>query len=131
MRTLIENLALTETLSEQSFTNYDIIQTSVHQYTTPRDIIIENPPFGTREKGTDTAFLEHALSLAPIVYSFHKTATEKYVQHIITKNEAICTNTYPFSFPLKKTLPGHKRKIHRIAVSCYRITRQPTQPDPA
>ena len=42
-----------------------------------------NPPFGTRRKGADIAFLRTALQLARrSVYSLHKSSTRAHVQKV-------------------------------------------------
>ena len=44
------------------------------------DTVIMNPPFGTRNKGIDSLFLEKAISLRPrAIYSLHKTSTRKFL----------------------------------------------------
>ena len=44
------------------------------------DAVITNPPFGTRKQGADISFVNEALKVAPIVYSFHKESTRQFVQ---------------------------------------------------
>ncbi len=42
-----------------------------------------NPPFGTRRKGADAAFLRAAFRLATgSVYSLHKSSTRAYLQKV-------------------------------------------------
>lgn len=49
------------------------------------DTIIMNPPFGTKRKGVDIAFLRTAVMLADhAVYSMHKSSTRQYIQKIAT-----------------------------------------------
>eukprot|EP01105_Mastigella_eilhardi_P014234 TRINITY_DN3246_c0_g1_i1.p2 TRINITY_DN3246_c0_g1~~TRINITY_DN3246_c0_g1_i1.p2 ORF type:complete len:219 (-),score=81.16 TRINITY_DN3246_c0_g1_i1:66-722(-) len=43
------------------------------------DTVVMNPPFGTKTKGADMAFVCAALRLAPVVYSLHKSSTRAYV----------------------------------------------------
>jgi predicted RNA methylase len=44
------------------------------------DTVVMNPPFGTRNKGIDVAFLKQALHLQPrAIYSLHKTSTRKFL----------------------------------------------------
>eukprot|EP00299_Pterocystis_sp_00344_P011123 c5134_g1_i1.p1 GENE.c5134_g1_i1~~c5134_g1_i1.p1 ORF type:complete len:227 (-),score=43.40 c5134_g1_i1:373-1053(-) len=49
------------------------------------DTVVMNPPFGTRNKGIDSVFVEKAIELAQsAVYSLHKTSTR---DHFIRKAE--------------------------------------------
>eukprot|EP00177_Eucheuma_denticulatum_P006817 GFKZ01012401.1.p1 GENE.GFKZ01012401.1~~GFKZ01012401.1.p1 ORF type:complete len:198 (-),score=23.29 GFKZ01012401.1:269-862(-) len=45
------------------------------------DVVVMNPPFGTKRKGIDMAFLQTAVSIArSAVYSMHKSATRAYIE---------------------------------------------------
>ncbi|GIL76698.1 hypothetical protein Vretifemale_6291 [Volvox reticuliferus] len=44
------------------------------------DVVIMNPPFGTKLKGADMAFLRAAFSVATTsVYSLHKSSTREFI----------------------------------------------------
>ncbi len=43
------------------------------------DVVIQNPPFGTKEQHADCEFLKKAFELAPVIYSFHKNSTKNYI----------------------------------------------------
>ncbi len=96
----------------------------IKDFKTKADIVIQNPPFGTKEKHADREFLEKAFQTADIIYSFHKTSTESFVKAIAADNGFRITDKLTFGMPLKKTMPFHKKKIERIDVSCYRMERK-------
>ena len=83
--------------------------------------VIQNPPFGTKNKHADILFLKKALEIAQVVYSFHKSETKVYLEQFSAKNNAKITHVWDFKFPLKATFTFHRRKIHRINVSCLRF----------
>lgn len=85
------------------------------------DIVVENPPFGTRQEHIDRVFLEKAFSLAHVVWSFHKSTTERFVFALAKDNKFKITERIKFKFPLKAAYEFHKRKIHRIDVTLYRL----------
>ena len=85
------------------------------------DLIIQNPPFGTKIRHNDILFLKKALETASIVYSFHKSESKSFLERFSAKKNAKITHVWDFKFPLKATLPFHRRKIHRIDVSCFRF----------
>ncbi|MBN1385465.1 methyltransferase [Candidatus Woesearchaeota archaeon] len=103
--------------------NAEVIQGDINDLNEKCDVIIMNPPFGTKKEHADKRFLEQAFRTADIIYSFHKTSTEKFVKAIAKDHGFDVTNRWDFSFPLKKTHKFHKRKIHRIEVSCFRMQR--------
>ena len=85
------------------------------------DVVFENPPFGTKVRHSDRVFLEKALSLAPVIYSFHKSESKRFVEAFSSDHNYKVSHNWDFKFPLKATLGFHKRKIHRIDVSCFRL----------
>lgn len=88
------------------------------------DVVIENPPFGTKVRHSDILFLEKALEIAPIVYSFHKSETKGFLERFAARKNAKITHIWDFKFPLKASLSFHRRQIHRINVSCLRIVKE-------
>lgn len=88
------------------------------------NIVLENPPFGTREDHADKKFLEKAFSTANLVYSFHKSSTDKFVRAFSDDNGFKVVEKADYAFPLKQIYAHHKRKIHRIEVSLYRLEKK-------
>jgi putative methylase len=99
----------------------EIIEADIENFSTTVDTILQNPPFGTRLKHADRIFLVKAAGLADVIYSFHKTSTEKFVRSFASDNSLEITNRWNFSFPLKHTMAFHKKRIQHIAVTCYRL----------
>ncbi|MBI4017126.1 MAG: methyltransferase [Candidatus Aenigmarchaeota archaeon] len=104
--------------------NASFVLDSVINFSKPVDCVIQNPPFGTREKGADILFLKAAFLNAPIIYSFHKTITRNYIQKVSSTAEYTVTHIFPYQLPLKATLAQHTRKIHRIDVTAFRLEKQ-------
>ena len=117
-----ENLAFIEKetkvkLSEKAiFLNQDI-----NNFNDKVDIVIQNPPFGTKQKHADKVFLEKAFLLTNVIYSFHKLETERFVNSISKDNGFEITHLWKFDFPIKSTYSFHKKRIQRIKVGCWRM----------
>lgn len=88
------------------------------------DTVIMNPPFGTKIPHADKMFLTTALNSAPQIYTLHKTSTEDFVRAFCRDNKLIIEWVEQHSYPLKNTLPKHKKKIERISVSAFHLSRQ-------
>ncbi|MBI3027074.1 methyltransferase [Candidatus Woesearchaeota archaeon] len=88
------------------------------------DLVLQNPPFGTKVIHSDAFFLEKALEIAPVVYSFHKSETKAFLQRFSAKRNAKFTHVWNFRFPLKASFAFHRRQIHRINVSCFRFEKE-------
>lgn len=56
------------------------------------DIVVQNPPFGTKTEHADKRFLEKAFSTAPIIYSMHKYSTRIFVEAISKEHGFIITD---------------------------------------
>jgi len=85
------------------------------------DVVLENPPFGTKVRHADRVFLEKAVKLAPVVYSFHKSESEGFVKAFSRDSGYEVSHKWDFNFPLKQTMRFHKKRIQRIGVSCFRL----------
>lgn len=83
------------------------------------EVVIQNPPFGTKIKHADKQFLEKAFSISNKIYSFHKTSTKQFVESISKDNNFSIKEEHRFSFPLKSTMSFHKKRIERIEVTCF------------
>lgn len=82
------------------------------------DLVVQNPPFGTKNKGTDAFFLEQAMKFAPLIVSMHKGETKAFIDGLLAESHSIVRYN-EYSFPLKMTMPNHKKRIHRIRVGCW------------
>ena len=63
------------------FVQCDIRSSSGCQPVRGADVVVMNPPFGTRSKGADMAFLQAAFGIAATsVYSLHKQSTRRHLE---------------------------------------------------
>ncbi|MFC1753547.1 METTL5 family protein [Thermoproteota archaeon] len=106
---------------EKTGDDWKLVHSDISEFDEKVDVVVQNPPFGTREKHADKVFLEKAFVLADVVYSFHKESTASFVEAIAADKGFDITHHWSFEFPLKQTQKHHTRKIHRIAVGCWRM----------
>ena len=88
------------------------------------DVVIMNPPFGTKSEHSDRKFLERAFGVSKVVYSFHKSETRQFVEAFAKDNKFDITQVIDFRYPLKATMEFHRKRIERINVSCFRFVKQ-------
>lgn len=88
------------------------------------DVVIQNPPFGTKTKHVDKKFLEVAFKTADVVYSMHKATTQKFVEAISNDFNFKITHHYNYKFPLSKTMDHHKRKYEHVDVDLWRMQKK-------
>ncbi|MFH1770804.1 MAG: METTL5 family protein [archaeon] len=114
---------LKENLQSHGLKNHEIISEDIVNFHTKVDVVVQNPPFGTKEKHTDRFFLDKASTLANTIYSFHKTETKGFIDNYTRDLGFETTHYFEFDFPLKKTMEQHRKKIERIHVGCWRISK--------
>jgi predicted RNA methylase len=85
------------------------------------DVVIQNPPFGTREKHVDKQFLEKAFTIASTIYSFHKTTSKDFISALSRDHKINSKLIHEFNFPLRASMKFHKKKIERISVGCWKF----------
>ncbi len=115
---------LKKNLEEWESEGYDIVLSDIEEYNGSADLVIMNPPFGTKDKHADKRFLEKAFKVAPVVYSLHKTSTKGFVRAICKDHNYEITQEWNFSYLLKKTADFHQKKVHTIEVSGFRMEKK-------
>lgn len=96
----------------------------VEKFSEKAGTVLQNPPFGTKQKHADKQFLIKAFSISDVVYSFHKATSKDFMQKISADNGFRIANYYEFDFPIKASQLFHRRKIHRIKVGCWKLERE-------
>jgi len=117
-----ENLVKME--SECKLGNAVFCCQNIVDFNDPVDLVVQNPPFGTKVRHIDRIFLEKAFGISKVVYSFHKSETKKFVDSYSKDNGFKITDIFDFKFALKATMKHHTRKIKHIDVSCFRIEKK-------
>ncbi|MDP3639857.1 MAG: methyltransferase [Nanoarchaeota archaeon] len=88
------------------------------------DLVVQNPPFGTKEKHADKKFLEKAFSVAPVVYSMHKYTTKRFVEAISKDFSFRITDTWRYEFPIKAAFAFHEKPVKKIDVGLWRMEKE-------
>lgn len=90
------------------------------------DTCIQNPPFGSQlkvKKGADRIFMEKAIQMAKVVYSFHMAETEDFVENYFLNLGGKITHKFYYSFPIPRTYSFHKQEAKKIEVIVVRVER--------
>jgi len=114
---------LEENLKFLELEDFEIVCSDVSDFSEKVDLVIQNPPFGTKQRHADKKFLEKAFSISSLIYSFHKTSTRDFVKAVSNDFDFNIANEFEFSFPLKNTMQIHKKRQQRIEVSCFKLSR--------
>jgi len=111
-----ENLNQFTEMGESEF-----IHSDVNDFKTKVDVVVQNPPFGTKTKHADREFLMKAFAITDIIYTFHKATSKDFIEKISADNGFRVTHYFDYDFPIKATQLFHKKKIHRIKVGVWRL----------
>ncbi|MBI4447597.1 50S ribosomal protein L11 methyltransferase [Candidatus Woesearchaeota archaeon] len=115
-----KNKSLIEKMLNTEFKTIFLNQ-NISSFNKKVDVVIENPPFGVQKSHTDKLFLIKAMESAPIIYSFHKLSTQKFVEIFCKENGFTITKIGEYSFPLKKTFWFHTKKVDYAEVGLWKI----------
>ncbi len=99
----------------------EFLQVGIELFDQPVDVVLQNPPFGTKEEHADKKFLEKAFSLAKTVYSMHKVSTKRFVEAIAKDNGVKLTDFWGHSFPIKTAFPFHRKPVSKVEVGLWRM----------
>ena len=88
------------------------------------DVVLQNPPFGTKEKHHDKLFLEKAFSIAKTIYSFHKTATRRFIEAIAKDSGFLISHLWRYDFMIKATHKFHEKKKYFVDVTVFRLAKR-------
>ncbi len=86
----------------------------------PFDTVLMNPPFGSQTRHADLPFLDHAVSVGRVVYSFHNGVTEEFVARRIEARGGRITDRLPYTFGLRRSFAFHRKEIQPIPVVLFR-----------
>ena len=100
---------------------YEIIGSEIDKVSIKADVVVQNPPFGTKKVHADRAFLLKAFKTADVVYSFHKSSTKDFVVKLGRENGFAVTNIIDCRLPVKHQHAFHRQSIKRIDVSLFRL----------
>ncbi len=102
----------------------EFIITDIQLIDLQADIVVQNPPFGTKNEHIDKLFLEKAFSSAKIVYSMHKYSTQKFVEAIAKDFNFTITHLWRYDFPIKATFAFHEKPVKNVDVGLWRMEKR-------
>ena len=101
----------------------ELVEGDVSTLPGPFDTVLQNPPFGAQTRHADRAFIEKALSLAPVTYSLHNDGTQAFVAGMVGalggRSEAV--KRYKFEIPY--AFEFHRKANETISVVLLRLER--------
>lgn len=98
----------------------------------PDLIVLMNPPFGTRRRGLDRAFIEAAMNVGDIVLVLHyrDRGVELYIERLASRKGFRLLGETRYSMGLRQSLRHHRSRRKTIPASLYLLAREraPSKP---
>lgn len=102
----------------------EVINKDITGFSKKINTIIMNPPFGTKQKHADKAFLEQAFKCAPVIYTIHKTSTENFINKITDDNNYQITHQWKYTLQLKASYKFHKKPAKNVQITIFRLEKK-------
>src|SRR5207302_8798707 len=91
---------------------------SVHE---PFDTVLMNPPFGAQTRRADRPFIDAAMDLGKVVYTFLNAPSEPFVRRRIETTGSRITDRLEYGFPIPHLFSFHRRDVRAHEVLLYRV----------
>lgn len=112
---------LEKNLSVAGIKNAVVVLKDIRDFSEIADVVIQNPPFGTKKEHEDRAFLQKAFSTADVVYTLHKSSTAGFVLALADDRGFKATTRLKIVLPLKASQPFHRKMTEKIQCECFRF----------
>lgn len=100
---------------------YEMHQSDVGSINLKAEVVVQNPPFGTKREHADRDFLLKAFSVANIIYSVHKQTSTRFVERLGSDSGFKVTHIFPLRLQIRQLHSFHRRRIYRVQAACYRL----------
>lgn len=100
------------------------MEMDIRDFQDQADTVIQNPPFGAQkahQQDADRRFLEKALEISPVVYSFHLAKTMDFLKLMVKALDANISHVFRYDFPLPRIYHFHRDEMREVEVVVLRI----------
>ena len=87
----------------------------------PFETVLMNPPFGAQSRHADRPFLDTAMAISPVVYTFLNAKAEGFVRQRIAAAGGHIVERLEYAFPIPHLFPFHREAARDLDVVLYRI----------
>ena len=84
------------------------------------ETVVMNPPFGSQTRHADRAFLETAVQVGGVVYTFVNAKAEDFVRRTLESAGRTITDRLEYRFPIPHMFEFHREPIHDVNVLLFR-----------
>jgi len=101
--------------------NVDWRSMDVNGFRESFETVVMNPPFGAQSRRADRPFLDAAMAISRVVYTFLNAKAEDFVRKRISASRGRTVERHEYAFPIPHLFPFHRDAAREIDVVLYRI----------
>lgn len=124
-KNLFENIKITRNINKNILNKVEILNMDIRDFEGKADVVIMNPPWGTKMRHIDKDFLRKAFETANIIYVVNKVAKHRTIKLLAYENNYKVTQEKDYLIRLKKTMKEHRAKVKVVKIVCLRLHRLP------
>ena len=99
----------------------EFTQSAIANFNGHYDVVLMNPPYGSRIRHADIAFLDKAFQLAPTTYTIHKSSTRLFLANHIQRSGRKIDEARSLEMEIPHLFNFHNRRWKKIEIDLYRI----------
>ena len=107
--------------AERAEVEVEWILADVHSVHEPFDTVVMNPPFGAQTRHADRPFLDAAMAVGRVVYTFLNPKSEEFVRRRIEAIGGHITDRLEYGFPISHMFPFHRHEVRVQDALLYRV----------
>jgi len=117
----LESIEVSRRNSERTEVGVEWILAEVSGVHEPFDTVVMNPPFGAQTRHADRPFIDAAIAVGRVVYTFLNTKSEEFVRRRIEATGGHVTDRLEYGFPIPRMFPFHRHEVRAHDVLLYRV----------
>ena len=98
------------------------VQSKVEEFDGSYDVVLMNPPYGTRKIHADRRFLDKSFQLAPVTYTMHKSSTRNYLAEYVKRAGRRIDEARSITLEIPHLFSFHRKRSENVQVDILRIT---------
>ena len=114
-------LALARTNAASAGVEVDWVESDIDKVCGRYDVVIMNPPYGTRTLHSDVRFLDRAFRIAPVTYSIHKSSTRDFLVKYVARSNRRIGEARSMNMEIPHLFGFHTQKWKSVEVDLCRI----------
>ncbi|MCD6503230.1 MAG: methyltransferase [Euryarchaeota archaeon] len=115
-----EALKIAREYSKKFNASTDFVLSDIRIIRIRGDVVIQNPPFGSKIKHMDKIFLEKAMTIAGVIYTIHDFYSKDFITSFLEEHGFKVTHVINDVFEIPAQFLFHRSKIKRIRICIIR-----------